>query len=148
MLECSFGGEPMERQVRVRLGAIRLVLEEQTGQPTHQAISTLQAAALAELLQEEPLSAATAADLATEVAKLAWHGNDACTVIAAMTPKRAPAANGQRRRQQQSWQAVVEYGTKELWDFLKSPSPSNAKLDALVDLFARAWPPLPDGAVG
>ena len=133
MLECSFGGEPWSD--KCGCGWVQsALLEEQKGQPTHQAIRTLQAVALAELLQKEPLFAATAAELATEVVKMAWHGNDACTVIAAMTPKRVPAANWQRRRQQQSWQAVVEYGTQELWDFLKSQSPANAKLDALVDL--------------
>ena len=113
MLECSFGGEPWSD--KCGCGWVQsALLEEQKGQPTHQAIRTLQAVALAELLQKEPLFAATAAELATEVVKMAWHGNDACTVIAAMTPKRVPAANWQRRRQQQSWQAVVEYGTQEL----------------------------------
>jgi hypothetical protein len=81
----------MERQIRARLGATRIVLAEVAGQSHHEALSRVQAAAVVASITSQKLPANTVADLATEVLDIKWHPADLQRVLAALSPDWAPA---------------------------------------------------------
>ncbi len=108
----SFG--TMDRQLRARLGAAKLVLKDHLGQPTHEAVSSLQRAAVCELLAKAKLSATERADLAQVALGCDWHGHDGRSVLAAFQPREAAAMHPtKRRRAQQSYEALLQYGTED-----------------------------------
>ncbi len=122
----------MERQIRARLGAARMVLAELAGQPHHEALSKVQAAAVVASITSQQLPVNTVADLATEVLDIKWHPADLQRVLAALSPDRAPAP-GKRRKAMQSWEAVLDYCTESDWEtLLASDASSGAKMELII----------------
>jgi hypothetical protein len=122
----------MERQIRARLGAARMVLAEVAGQPHHESISKVQAAAFVASITLQQLPVNTVADLATEVLDIKWHPADLQRVLAALSPDYVPAP-GKRRRAMQSWEALLDYCTESDWEtLLASDASSGAKMEMII----------------
>ena len=121
----------MDRLLRARLGAARLLLEEQNGKPSHAAISKVQAAAVRDLVSRASLNPEEQAEIAGMVAQLQWHGTDGVAILEGMTPKASKAPG---RRKQQKWTAITGYFTDAVWDVLLSEEePSASKLRIILD---------------
>ena len=104
----------MDRSLKARLGACRILLQEQAGQATHQATSRLQSAALAEQLKPLQLSAVERADLTSVVLGFPWHGNDGLHLVETIADDRSVVeAMRVKRRSMQSWCSVQNYYTQE-----------------------------------
>ena len=131
--------------VHVRLGACRLVLEEQAGKPNHEAISKLQAAALADAIAAAGLSSTDAAAMSGKVVAMAWAAQtDLAMVLQSLTAGvgTGPTAKRQRRGCQ-LFTAITNYIPDCIWEVLTSDAPSSAKLAALMQFAARLGMRLP-----
>lgn len=125
----------MERQIRARLGAARIVLEQVAGTATHAAVSQVQAAAVCEVLMSQPTSAELRAGLCSTVVEMKWHGDDAARVLGALSEKGPLPATKRRRTAQHYAPAVLSYGRQEDQELLASSSgSSDMKLERILQL--------------
>ena len=129
---------PMDntRAIKARLGAARLVLEEmEADSSTHRAMSRLQSKAFCDMVSATPLPADACSDLAAQAVQMKWHGHEDLTaVLTALTPATS-LPPGKRRRCQQNFMNLVNYGTAAFWAELADSSvPSSAKLHSIMTL--------------
>jgi hypothetical protein len=127
----------MDPNVRARLGAARLVLDEHFGTTSHELVSRTQAAALQSVLSGATLTAEQKADLAVGVLQCKWHGLDATAVMQMLAAPVVGHRLGSRRRASQCFEAMFQYGTEEFWQDLLAPSVASVKLDLLLQLAVR-----------
>jgi hypothetical protein len=131
---------PMDntRAIKARLGAARLVLGEmEAGSSTHRAMSRLQSKAFCDMVTATPLPADACSDLAAQAMDMKWHGHEDLTaVLTALTPGPATLLPpGKRRRCQQNFMNLVNYGTAHFWEELADSSvPSSSKLHSILTL--------------
>ena len=131
LLSCK---SAMDRQVRARVGAARLLLQDLVGSPSHAVISHMQCAATCAVLEQAQLSAENRADMATTVLEVQWHGQDLQKVLAALSSDAGQLPRSKRRRSQQSFEALVHYCTEEDWAALLAPGTSTCKAEAIVNI--------------
>jgi hypothetical protein len=129
---------PMDntRAIKARLGAARLVLEDmEADSSTHRAMSRLQSKAFCDMVSATPLPADACSDLAAQAVQMKWHGHEDLTaVLTALTPATS-LPPGKRRRCQQNFMNLVNYGTAAFWAELADSSvPSSAKLHSIMTL--------------
>ena len=122
----------MGREIAARLGAARLVLEEAKGSASHEAVSRLQSRALLHLFATKEMTDIERASVSEQVTQLAWHGTHGLEVLNTLAED--GAGHGRARRRNQSFEALVEYGTAAFWEFSTSSQPGNAKLDKIIEL--------------
>jgi hypothetical protein len=129
---------PMDntREIKARLGAAKLVLEDmEAGSSTHRAMSSLQSKAFCKMISGTPLPPDACSDLAALAVQTKWHGHEDLTaVLTALTPATS-LPPGKRRRCQQNFMNLVNYGTAAFWAELADSSvPSSAKLHSIMTL--------------
>jgi hypothetical protein len=129
---------PMDntRAIKARLGAARLVLEDmEAGSSTHLAMSRLQSKAFCEMVRATKLPPDACSDLAAQAMQMKWHGQEDLTaVLTSLTPETS-LPPGKRRRCQQNFMNLVNYGTAHFWAELADSSvPSSAKLHSIMTL--------------
>ena len=115
-----------------KVGAAKLVLADAKGTDFHEAISKTQAAALAETIDKASLSPEDAATMSVAVAKMDWFDKGDCgMVLSSMQPKGGqPVA---KRRAQQDFKSILDYGTDQLWERLTDQSINKpAKLQLIL----------------
>ena len=123
-----------DASLRARIAAAKFVLRN-PGSPGHAEQSALQAGAVIELLRGKNMTAEDAATLGSSIAKVSWAPVDVDRVLHAI-PKAKSSAGG-RRRKQQSFEHVVNYGSKSFWDFVQADdSGEDSKLQCIFDLIA------------
>ena len=122
----------MERPLRARLGAAALLLREHVGRGSHQSISRIQRDAVQDLLANANSDAATRAEISELILQVPWHHEDGNYLLSLLVPAESPAPK--RRRAQQSYEAVIEYGTSQIWDTLTSPGPASLKMHTVISL--------------
>ena len=71
------------RELSARIGAVRICLADAKGTPVHDRVSSLQRAALADILQREQplLSAGAKASVAEQLLQIDWAGQDGAFVL-------------------------------------------------------------------
>ena len=124
------------RAIKARLGAARLVLEEmEADSMPHRAMSRLQSKAFCDMVTATPLPADACSDLAAQAVQMKWYGHEDLTaVLTALTPATS-LPPGKRRRCQQNFMNLVNYGTAAFWAELADSSvPSSAKLHSIMTL--------------
>ena len=85
--------------VRARLGATRLLLEQHQGTTSHESLSKLQAAALAQAVSEGSLSVEERSELAATAVQVKWASpDDLAKALAALTSDGGRPIEPQRRR--------------------------------------------------
>ena len=136
------------KDVRVRVGAARLVLSDQSRTPNHKAFSSLQSAALASLVQTATLDDQEKAEAASLVAGMAWFSTEHCTrVLDSLTPTAATShgsAAKKRRRELQDFTAFLSYGHTDFWKLVSSGSvPAANKLHVICQFLLKLGLRLP-----
>jgi hypothetical protein len=123
------------REIKARVGAARLLLEQHVaGSAIHVTVSRLQAAAIIEVIGKSSLSNQVRADLSGTVLALNLHQPDMQAILGALSDGVASSL-AKRRRVQQNWMAVHNYGTAEFWMRLKDPAmPGSCKLNLILQL--------------
>jgi hypothetical protein len=127
----------MDPNVRARLGAARLVLDEHFGTASHELVSRTQSAAFLSVLSSATLTAEQKADLTVGVLQCKWHGLDSTAVMQMLAAPVVGHRLGLRRRASQSFEAMFQYGTEGFWQDLLAPSVTSVKLDLLLQLAVR-----------
>mgnify|MGYP000099285420 CR=1 FL=1 len=124
------------RAIKARVGAARLLLDQHVaGSGLHETVSRLQAAAIIELIGQSTLSSQARADLSGTVLAMNLHQPDMHAVLGALGDGVAVATLAKRRRIQQNWMAVHNYGTAEFWTRLQDPAmPGSCKLNLILQL--------------
>jgi hypothetical protein len=124
------------RAVKARVGAARLLLQQHVaGSPLHATVSRLQAAAILEVLGQSTLSSQVRADLGGTVLGMNLHDPDKHAILRALGDGEAVSSSAKRRRIQQNWMAVHNYGTAEFWTRLQDPAvPGSCKLNLILQL--------------
>ena len=120
----------MERPLRARLGAAKLLLQEHVGKASHQPMSRLQRDAVQDLLKAWSSDAGTRAEISELLLQVPWFGEDGNFLLGLLVPAEAPAPK--RRRAQQSYEAILEYGTQQIWDTLMNSGPAALKLHTVI----------------
>jgi hypothetical protein len=115
-------------QVKARLGAARLCLEECIG-PTRDKMSSVQAAAIAATVKKVALSAEDAAAAAELVLKVKLSKNDESDILDLLLPSKSV----RRRRCLQDFMSFTAYATEDQWAELDSMS-STSQLVTLATL--------------
>ena len=118
-----------------RLGTTRIILQDAEATPAHQNMSSLQRAALLEVLSRKTLDATARASIADLVVKIRWYGSDCTHVLNGLSGSAKPTV-GQNRRRQQVWSAVCHYFTEEDWATFDSDRSTDFKLATLLDVCA------------
>ena len=67
----------VDRPLLARVGAARVILQQVDGKPSHAAVSSIQRAALADLLKDFSGCSEGRAYLAEQIAAIQWAGDDA-----------------------------------------------------------------------
>jgi hypothetical protein len=123
------------RAIKARVGAARLLLEQHVaGSALHATVSRLQTAAIIELIGQSSLSSQVRADLSCTVLAMKLAQPDMQAILEALGD--GVASNvAKRRRVQQNWMAVHNYGTAEFWTRLQDPAmPGSCKLNLILQL--------------
>jgi hypothetical protein len=122
-------------QIRARIGAARLILEQHAGQPPFAAMSAVQSTALASVLQSAKgtITAEDAADLMTKVTDIKWAcDEDAAAVFQELVPKKQEEmepSSKRRRRDLQDFEQWHVFGDEAFWQQVQQPGvPMQAKL--------------------
>ncbi len=124
----------MNRGIKARLGAARLLLEDHVGTDSHAVVSRTQAAAVCDLIQRSPLTNEFRAEVVDIALKIQWHGHDSSMVLNSLSPPDALPPN-KRRRQQQDYSTLLAFGTQQTWDVLMSDRDSSeVKLEAIIQM--------------
>ena len=124
------------RAIKARVGAARLLLDQHVaGSALHERVSRLQAAAIMELVGQSTLSSQVRADLSGTVLGMNLHPPDMHAILGSLSEGVAVSSGAKRRRVQQNWMAVHNYGTAEFWTRLQDPAmPGSCKLDLILQL--------------
>ena len=123
----------MLREIKARIGAARLLLEEHRGLPTHVQLSKIQSVALVETINKAALTSDDMAAVSTAALRVPWAEHDLTHVLGALTSETRSLPAGKRRRLQQAWTSVHNYFTEAQWCKLMSPDHSStAKLDLIL----------------
>jgi hypothetical protein len=123
------------RAIKARVGAARILLEQHVaGSAIHVTVSRLQAAAIMELIGQSALSSQVKADLSSTVLGMKLHQPDMQAILGALS-EGVVVSLAKRRRVQQNWMAVHNYGTAEFWTRLQDPvMPGSCKLNLILQL--------------
>ena len=127
----------ISREVRARLGAARICLDDAAGKQILPHISALQRRALVDLLRRQSLTSEAKAEIASEAAKLKWHDEDCIAVLSVLGSSSSSAEQPAlpQRRGQQSWQSFISYLTEQQWQQVSDPSAEgNLALDLLLGI--------------
>jgi hypothetical protein len=130
-------GKTMSRQLKARLGAVRLLLAEERSPGAHEGLSRLQCNAVVAAVRSAgpDLTSELAAELATMAAQVRWAPGHLEQVLAALTAGSTVAAQPKGRRAQQDFRAVTRYGNEPLWTILSSSDSSRElKLELILQL--------------
>ena len=128
----SSAGATTFKDIKVRIGAARLVLEEMSGKSAHNTVSQIQASALASLIQKATISDVEKADLATLIVEMAWHNEEhSSTVLAKLTSPGTAKGVPRRRRGLQDFTGFLGYGHAEFWAAMQSSAPMANKLQVV-----------------
>ena len=120
------------KDVRIRLGAARCVLEDVAGKPAHATVSRLQADAMVSLLKEVTLTDVEKADFAGMIVQMAWHNEEhSAKVLAGLAGDSKTTDPARRRRNLQDFTAFVSYGHNHFWTTTQSNTPMTSKLQFL-----------------
>jgi hypothetical protein len=125
------------RALNARVGACRLLLDQhQQGSATHTSLSSLQSAAICEMIASTVMTADIRSEVGSHVVQVKWGSpNDCSAILAALAGGNASLLQaGKRRRSQQDFCNIVHYGTAMLWEQLASEVPSSSKLTLLLEL--------------
>ncbi len=125
------------RDVKARLGAARLVLARPSNPEVHRSISALQANAVLEVAgrarHDGTVSAGELAELAVGACDINFAAGDLEKVLAVLTEVK-PAQTTKRRRAQQNYLSILQYGTAAMWSSFQKPGDRNAKLLDILNL--------------
>ncbi len=128
----------MDIRIRARIGAARLVLQETAGTASHEVVSRAQAAALSSTVATSGLNAEERANLSVVVLGLKWHGDDAASVLQTVSPPESSVAMQlKRRRVNQVYDSIVQYGTEEWWQDMTGLNSQTVKLGLVIMLAIR-----------
>lgn len=126
------------RDVKARLGAARLVLDRPATPEVHRSISSLQTAAVLEIVASAKragvASAAELAELGLVAVEIKFAPGDLEQVLAALKGVKPPDASRKRRRCQQDFLSIMQYGTATLWESLSMPGHRDTKLLDILSL--------------
>ena len=119
------------REIQSRIGATRVVSEQQVGQSTAARVSTMQSRALASMLAAATdLDDIEKAGITNLVVQIPWAAPDDCTAVltALIGTGRQAAGSRQRCRGVQEFTAVHGYMTEAFWQKMNDEIPSCNKL--------------------
>ena len=123
-------------QIRQRIGAFRVSLDNLPDASRHAALSRTQSRALQYMIDKEAagLSPEDCGDLSTLVASVHWQAGDDVCVLEALA--RASGTQGQQntRKARQNFKSIFEFFTQRLWQRALSPEMS---ADGVLLLFAQ-----------
>jgi hypothetical protein len=124
------------RALTTRVGACRLLLEQHPeGSVIHKALSGLQSAAICEMIASTEMTAEIRSEVSTRVVQVKWGCSDDCTaILAALTSNTPTLPAGKRRRLQQDYCNIVQYGAGWFWEQMATDIPSTSKLHMLLSL--------------
>lgn len=124
------------REVRARIGAARLTLNQMSDSSARTNMSRLQAGALLDQIRSvKDLGPAEAAALAEEVARVPWCTGDLERILDGLHPVQSRVAN---RRAQQNFLQFLNYLPAKTWSVLQSPqAPPSNKLHEMLVLACR-----------
>ena len=124
----------MDRSVKARIGAARILLEEHAGTASHQDVSFIQARALVEVLGEK-MKGSESAEILELVTRCRWWGGHQAEIVSALAAKTSrpvPVA----RRQLQDYTKIYLYADKVVWEQLNADVTSSTKLQAILNFAA------------
>ena len=101
--------------LKVRLGAVKLVLTEKSGKATYENISKVQSLALTNVIKKAELSDESKAELSTLACSLNWHTAEHCVPILEAFAEQPPEGLPKRRRGLQDYSHFLAYGHEEFW---------------------------------
>lgn len=124
----------MERPLKARLGAARLMLMQQTaGSPTHKAVSGIQCAAIVDLVHTQSLGPEVKAEICQLALAMPWADGDLDKLLSQLASGDHPIQ--QRRRASQDWTAIMSYGDAAFWSRMTSAAtPKDEKLHVVLEL--------------
>ncbi len=118
----------------------RLLLEETENTENHRMLSASQAAAIVETVQStEDMTATIKAEISAVVVGIKWHSQgDRTKVLESLAPAAATVLPpGKRRRCQQDFASIRNYGDEQFWEMWSKPCSAPAKLSNLLQLAIR-----------
>jgi hypothetical protein len=125
--------------LNARVGACRLLLEQhEEGSAIHKSLSSLQSAAICEMIAATVMTADISSAVGTRVVQVKWGSPEDCNAILAAlsaSSKSLVLPAGKRRRMQQDYRNIVHYGSAMLWEQLQDSSvPGSSKLNLILNL--------------
>ena len=126
----------MDSALARRLGAADVVVTQSAGTPEHQAVSRVQAHALAAFVKKASLTPDALAEVAERVQGIPWFGNDRQELLMFLIPAKVGPGRPQRRSMQ-NYMALVAYLTPGEWDVLMGTDFSVNKLQVIRDTGLR-----------
>ena len=125
----------MSKDLRVRLGATRLLLARLAGKPGFAEASRIQASAFASMAKSATLQAEERSSLVEMSSEAGFADADFSVVVESLSPEKEPAAKKQRRSMQ-DYETIVEYFTDHEWAAMKDASSTADEVRHIV--FQRA----------
>jgi hypothetical protein len=127
--------------LNARVGACRLLLEQhEVGSAIHTSLSTLQSAAICEMIAATDMTAEIRSAVCIRVAQVKWGKPEHCSaILTALTSSSQSSVlpAGKRRRMQQDYRNIVHYGSAAMWEELASDVQSSDKLASILHLALR-----------
>ncbi len=127
--------------LNARVGACRLLLEQhEVGSAIHTSLSTLQSAAICEMIAATDMTAEIRSAVCIRVAQVKWGKPEDCSaILTALTSSSQSSVlpAGKRRRMQQDYRNIVHYGSAAMWEELASDVQSSDKLASILHLALR-----------
>ena len=122
------------RALKARVGATRVILNRHRGDANFEMLSSLQARALADHLKDMKVEPKRLAEASSAVVAIGWaRPEDARSVLDVLKTDDRPSTK--RRRSQQNYLSIINYGTAEWWEDLMAPETTAAgKLSAICQL--------------
>ena len=128
----------MDPTLRARLAAAKYVLRDKNS-AAHERLSGLQGIAVIDVLRTLQFTSEKAADVSASIAGVEWAEHDLVNVLEAFQKQIGGCRGKANRRQSQSFEHFVHYGTEAFWKHIMSESATvgdDCKLQCIFDLCA------------
>ena len=128
----------MDPTLRARIAAAKYVLRDKTC-AAHSRLSGVQSTAVIDVLRTLQFTSDNAADVSAAIAGVEWAEHDLVNVLEALHKQIGGCRGKANRRQSQSFEHFVHYGTEAFWKHVLSESATvgnDCKLQCIFDLCA------------
>ena len=109
----------MDRALRARIGAARILLEGHNGGSSHKAVSAIQMAAILDMVATQKLNSSEKAEVCELMLEATRYDGDLPKVLGELAED-VGWRRRVKRRTQQDFEAIMMYGNRPFWDRMMS----------------------------